>query len=172
MARISPPTLEQLSVFTGREEEEFTEFAEQSLVQATVLFQIASGLDALPSDEGVAYDVCLNAILDMADRLFLGQKYASAKASPFSSETIGSYSYAKMSTQVAQGLPTGVGWFDLAIQHYGVAEGGVGVYSNATTVFENYGISVVDGRRIFLGPEGEKPNDLFGFSGDQVFSRN
>lgn len=173
MARITPPSLEQLAVFSGREEESYTDFADQALVQATVLFQIASCLDALPTDTtSVDYDVCVNAILDMADRLYLGQQYSTAKASPFSSETIGSYSYSKMSSQVSQGLPTGVGWFDLAIQNYGSCDSGVTVSHSATSIFEDYGISVIDGRRVFLGPEGENLPDLFQFSGDQVFTRN
>jgi len=173
VARITPPSLEQLAVFSGREEESYTDFADQALIQATVLFQIASCLDTLPSNTAsVEYDVCVNGILDMADRLYLGRQYATAKASPFSSETIGSYSYSKMSSQVSQGLPTGVGWFDLAIQNYGVCDSGVTVSHSATTLFEDYGISEVDGRRVFLGPEGENSSDLFGFSGDQVFTRN
>jgi len=77
-----------------------------------------------------------------------------------------------MSSQVAQGLPTGVGWFDLAVQSYSCCDSGVGVSHSATTIFEDYGVSVIDGRRVFLGPEGETPADPFQFSSDQVFSSN
>jgi len=80
VARITPPSLEQLAVFSGREEESYTDFADQALIQATVLFQIASCLDTLPSNTAsVEYDVCVNGILDMADRLYLGRQYATAK---------------------------------------------------------------------------------------------
>ena len=96
MARLTVPDVEDLANFSGRDESSYEIFAEEALKQATLLFELSSCLDSLPSFGSPDYELCRNAILEMADKLYLGQLYAKAKASPFQSETIGSYSYSKV----------------------------------------------------------------------------
>jgi hypothetical protein len=62
------------------------------------------------------------AILSMADAIYLVQPFQSVLSNPFSSETIGSYSYSKVSGAVMGGLPTGIGWFDVALSKLSVCE--------------------------------------------------
>lgn len=109
------PSTEDLAVFTGREFESFSGFAEQALAQATLLFSVVTKLDTLPDDPGLA-QLANNAIMQMADKMYLEQPFTAAKASPFASETIGSYSYAKTIQRAKQGENTGLLFWDLAIE--------------------------------------------------------
>lgn len=76
--------------------------------------------------------------MSMADSIHLSQPYAAAKSSPFSSESIGSYSYSKAAKAVSKGETTGVEWFDLAIKNLSVCDteddlpmsGGIEVFEN------------------------------------------
>jgi len=93
------PTVAQLAGFTGRPESGYTSFADQALAQAALLFTIVTQRPTLPDDPDTV-TLVRNAILEMADRIYLEQPYAAARVSPYQSETIGSYSYAKSSTVV------------------------------------------------------------------------
>lgn len=137
----------QLATFTGRPQASFTDFADQALIQARVLFKIATGLvpGQFPDDPEKA-ELATLGILAMADAIYLSQPYQKAKASPFSSESIGSYSYSKNSGRsyaktvpaVAEGLPAGVGFFDMAvfqlsIRNNGMIDGGGFTIDDGTT---------------------------------------
>jgi hypothetical protein len=89
------------------------------LTQALLLFKLASCLKNLPADPDHS-DLAKMAILAMADSIVLSQEYQKVKASPFSSEGIGSYNYSKTAAQVQRGEATGIMWFDLAVQTVGV----------------------------------------------------
>lgn len=159
MARLSVPTVEDLANFSGRDESSYDLFVEETLRQATLLFELSTCIESFPSFGSVDYELCQNAILEMADRLYLGQMYAKAKASPFQSETIGSYSYSKAMQQISSGLPTGLLWFDMAIQKLGVCTHLPGVESSSTSIFEDDGIYTTDsGKRFLPGPEGKNRN--------------
>ncbi len=168
MARLTVPDVEDLANFSGRDESSYEIFAEEALKQATLLFELSSCLDSLPSFGSPDYELCRNAILEMADKLYLGQLYAKAKASPFQSETIGSYSYSKAAQLISSGLPTGLLWFDMAIQKLGVCEHLPSIQYSSTSIFENDGVYVTPAGDKFLpGPEG-KNKDVF----DATISRN
>lgn len=116
-----------LSAYSGRPEASYTDFAESSAIpQALLLFKIATCLaspEDLTPDQNQLIDF---AIAAMADHIVLARRYAEASASPFNSESIGSYSYSKTASAVRAGQPTGVGWFDTAVGELSVcdAQGG------------------------------------------------
>lgn len=147
-------TIQDLSIYSGRPEQSYTPFSTTALAQSLLLFKIYTCLKDWPTDPDKA-DLAKMAVLSMADTLVLGQPYTLVQANPFSSESIGSYSYSKAQKQLAAGLPTGVSWFDLAIQHLGECETGPngGVITGSINVFENDAKFVEEnGRRRVLGP--------------------
>jgi hypothetical protein len=158
-------TAVDLSDFSGRPEASYTPFATQALKQATLLFKLATCLTSWPTDPDSA-ELASYAIISIADALVLTQPYQLTHASPFQSESIGSYSYSKMVLRYRQsienGSPVGVTWFDLAVQKLGICElgglnGGGGVASDSIGVFEEdgtFGTKDGDdsGKRYLLGP--------------------
>jgi hypothetical protein len=138
MARLIPPTLTELAAFTGQTEESYSDFITTALSQATILFELATGLDTYPDAGTPNYDLSQNAICEMADALYLRLPFRKVVNSPFSSESIGSYSYSKLTPLVAQGIPTGLGWFDMAVQLLAIDGPSVGVVSwTSVSAFEN-----------------------------------
>lgn len=111
------PTVAQLAGFTGRPENTFGAYAAQALAQAALLLGINTALTALPDDADHA-QLAVNAILEMADRLYLDQPYALDKARPFVSESTLDYSYSKggVAAKAKNGQPTGLLWWDLAVR--------------------------------------------------------
>ncbi len=147
------PTIAYLAQFTGRPEESFGIYADQALVQATLLFSLATDLEDYPDRED-HQTLAINAILEMADRIYLEQPYQTAKASPYQSESIGSYSYAKGSTaaRAKEGQPTGLMWWDLAIDELALADRSI-VASSSVSVFERDAISTdADDNRLVVSP--------------------
>lgn len=173
-------TVTDLSGFTGRPETSFPlpYTTASALPQATLLFKLATCLTELPTDPDEAATVRF-AILEVANALTLSQPYQLTNASPFSSETIGSYSYSKLAKMVQNGLPTGLGWFDLAVGQLGVCENGAlgnpGIASDSIGVFEDdatFGLKDGDdsGKRYVLGPAqlDNEPEDGFFISTETV----
>jgi hypothetical protein len=151
-ALLTPPTVYELADFTGRDVDGFTEYADRALTDAALLWVLATGASAWPDEVAnpAIYQLVVNGVLSMADALYLSAPFARALAKPFTSETIGSYSYSKMATAISGKLPTGVGWFDLAVATVYPTP----VWSDAITVFEEDGIYTdTTGRRRSL-PDG------------------
>jgi len=111
---LTPPTVADLATFTGRASNTFGDFASEALTQATLLFYLATEIDEYPTDPNL-FNLAKYGILDMADSLYLSQPYKESTSSPFQSETIGSYSYTRLTKSVKKGNDTGVTWFDLAV---------------------------------------------------------
>lgn len=127
MAEYPVFTKQDLADFSGRHVNSYKQYAELSaLPQATLLFKIATCRPTYPSDPEEAL-LARMAILAMADRASLAQKYQEAEASPFQSESLGSYSYSKMSAAASRGEKTGVMWFDLAVDRLGQCEQNDGI---------------------------------------------
>jgi hypothetical protein len=122
---LTPPTVADLANFTGRASSSFGDFATEALTQATLLFYLATDLDNYPTDINLA-NLAKYGILDMADSLYLSQPYKESTASPFQSETIGSYSYSRLTSSVKKGNATGVTWFDLAVSKLRASASGIG----------------------------------------------
>lgn len=156
----APFTRKDLSDFTGEPEEYYNDYSDTVINQSYLLFKLATCLSELPEDPD-QFALATNAVMDMAFHLYEGKKFAKVKMNPFSSEMIGSYSYSKASQRVQGGLPTEVGWFDLATQTLGVCDllGGTGSStSGGIEVFEHDG-SFVPGN--FAGNQRIlSPNDL------------
>lgn len=132
-----------LSEFTGRPLASFpTSFVESSAIpQAVLLFKIGTCIvdpSALSVEDQQLVDF---AIISMADAIHLTAPYQKALASPFNSESIGSYSYSKTAKAVQKGLETGVMWFDMAVLRLSQCEalGGGFFQGGGIEVFENDG---------------------------------
>lgn len=114
------PTLADLALFSGRPETSYSPFADQALMQATLMFSVVTELPDWPADPDLK-QIAINAILEMADRLILEQPFQGVKASPFQSESIGSYSYsrnfsmAKVTSAAADKVGIGLFWWDTAV---------------------------------------------------------
>jgi len=85
-----------------------------AITQATLLFKIATCRSDFPDNEQDA-ELATMAIAAYADHIYLRLPFAKAEASPFSSESLGSYSYSKSASAAAKGDKTGIMWFDLAV---------------------------------------------------------
>jgi hypothetical protein len=144
---LTPPTIDDLAAFTGRPAATFGPFATAALEQSALMFSIVTQLSDYPEDPDQA-KLASFAIMELADRLVLEQPYQSISASPFQTETIGSYSYSRVtqtSLKVQAGARTGLYWWDLAVDQLTqpgqslVANGGVHVYDNGIVVDPNGG---------------------------------
>lgn len=113
----------QFSDLVGRPAGSFNPFLATAYKQALLLFKIATCLQALPDDD-TEYELAIQGIFSMADQLYLANEYREAQASPFSSESIGSYSYSKAARAASRGEDTGVMWFDLAVGKLGQCDSG------------------------------------------------
>lgn len=152
-----PPTVAELAAFTGRESNTFSSFAVEALAQATLLFYLATDLDYYPLDDNLLR-LAKYGILDMADNIYLSQPYQEASASPYQSETIGSYSYSKSIQAVRKGDATGVRWFDLAVNR--LSSGNSVMASGSIEGMEWDGLEVTpDGRVKIVGGSGSYRGD-------------
>lgn len=134
-------TKEMLANFTGRPLPSFPSFVTNSAIpQALLLFKLGTCLASLDDLSSENKQLAQFAILAMADAIHLAQPYQSAVASPFSSESIGSYSYSKTAKAVAKREETNVMWFDLAISELSVCGANDDILTNGgIEVFENDG---------------------------------
>jgi hypothetical protein len=156
-----PPTVADLATFTGRTSNTFGIYAEQALAQATLLFFLATDLEDYPSDSNLV-QLAKNGILDMADKIYLSQPFREATASPYQSETIGSYSYSKTVSAVKKGDATGVMWFDLAVSKLKSGGSTIGD-SGSIQGMELDGLAVTsDGRARILGASGVHSLEQYG----------
>ena len=152
------PTISQLSAYSGRDEATYqAAVANTALLQATLRFSILT--EVTDPSQISAYmalsqaDMQLLAsqgILSLADMIYLQFPYQQAQASPFNSETLGSYTYQKQSTigvggsmsrMAASALElsmdkTGNVLFDLAVQMLARRTLASGVYSGSVMLFE------------------------------------
>lgn len=157
-------TTADVAEFSGRDAAAYpSPYTAQGILQATILFQIATALTGFSGDP-FEDQILKFGILSMADHLVLQQPYQEALASPFNSESIGSYHYMKTyqrasmaANAVSRGEATGVMWFDMAVAQYGVKDYLDGIpRGGGTELFEHDGIFVVgsmhDNSR-FLSPE-------------------
>lgn len=160
-------TTEDLSGFSGRPVASYTAYANTALSQALLLFKIGTCLAQFP-DGGTQAELAKMGILAMADDISLKQEYQQAMASPFSSESIGSYSYSKRAQQVQDGDATGIMWFDLAIKELSMCDaggdgiptgGGVGMFEYDGTFVDSDGPETVR----FLGPADLDASRGYGF---------
>lgn len=160
-------TKDDLEGFSGRPSQSYSKYADTALSQALLLFKIGTCLAQFP-DDPIKGELAKNAILAMADSIFLAQRYQAAAASPFNSETIGSYSYSKTASAVSSGKPTGIMWFDLAIEQLSVCGtlddgiptgGGIGMFEYDGFVTPSAGPDTVR----YLGPQELEQSRGYGY---------
>jgi hypothetical protein len=153
------PTLDYLAQFSGRGVDTYTPYAEQALAQATLMFSTVTKLEEFPTDPDLM-QLAINGILQMADRLYLEQPWATAKANPYNSETIGSYSYSKGVTSISMtagraalhGDLTGLFWWDLAVEELSQVERSV-ITSGSVRVFDHdLRRLAMTGQPVLIGP--------------------
>ena len=137
--------VEALSTFVGRPEQSFTEYADQAIADATLLFRMATCLEGIPESPEYAADLVERAILALADRIYLSQPHAQAMASPYTSENLGAYGYSKAAatSAVVSKENTGVFWFDEAVSALGVCD-------TADDIDSGGGIEVFEGDGQFV----------------------
>lgn len=162
-------TRDDLAAFTGRPAASFpSPYVEASAIpQALLLFKIGTCLaspDDLTPDQQQLVDF---AILSMADGIHLVAPYQTAIASPFNSESIGSYSYSKTAKAIQSGQETGIGWFDMAVDQLSIcADSALGFLSGGIEVFEHDGAfmagSVEENVR-FLSPQDIRWSQQWGY---------
>lgn len=145
------PSTTELSAFTGRAVDTYGTFVDQALAQATLLFGLRTGLTEMPADADLL-QLAKNAILQMADSIYLEQPNAATVASPFQSETIGSYTYSKGSAagKAKDGTETGLFWWDLALDMLATADvltGGAVIYTDLVDVRTD-----TDGNAVLVTP--------------------
>ena len=142
---------------TGNDEAEYTSWIGEAIKQATLLFKRGTCLAAFPDDPDDALTARYG-ILYMADAIFAAQPWQKVLRNPFSSETIGSYSYSKVQGVIANGLPTGVDWFDIAIGSLSVCDQNLGLpASGGYNVFEE-NKEAHGGYGVYLGPADQWPD--------------
>ncbi len=121
----------ELSTFSGRPVASYPpSYPDQAIRQSVLIFKIATGLtdDLFPQPGTWQYDLAVMAILSEADDIILEQPFQAVRASPFNSESIGSYSYSKVGgkslaravSTIASDGKTGNIWFDLAVEQLGI----------------------------------------------------
>lgn len=161
-------TRQMLADFTGRPAASFPEsfITNSAIPQAVLLFKIGTCIvdpAQLPPEDQQLVDF---AIISMADAIFLDSQYATVKAAPFNSETIGSYSYSKAVKAIQVGMDTGVMWFDLAVASLSVCDDAGTFLQGGIEVFESDG-KFRDGdlpeNRHFLSPADLDRSASFGF---------
>ena len=159
-------TANDLAAYSGRDVASYSSYATQAVTQATLLFKLATCLKEFPEDE-MSQQIASFAILAMADAIVLVQPYQEVLSNPFTSESIGSYSYSKMASKVSSGLPTGVSWFDTAVFQIGVCDLNSDVLSGGgIEVFEFDGVfaSGIRGNNTrFLSPQDIDTSRAFGY---------
>lgn len=145
-----------LSKFSGRPVASYTNYAEEAIEQATLLFKKATCLASFPTNEDDA-KIATKAIYQLADALSLAQPYQEALATPFSSESIGSYSYSKLVNSITRSEKTNLLWFDLAVESLGVC-GFMGGASSMGGIeafeFDNLRVPGFNGNTRLTGPAG------------------
>ncbi|WNN95001.1 hypothetical protein SEA_MAGRITTE_24 [Microbacterium phage Magritte] len=161
-------TRQDLANFTGRPLVSFPEgyVTSSAFPQALLLFKMGTCLASLNDLNEDQKQLAKFAILSMADAIHLSAPYQTVLASPFNSESIGSYSYSRAAQAVSKGLPTGIGWFDIAIQDLSVCDAldgipmsmGIDVFGAAEGV-PQYGAGVTR----WLTPAEEATSRMFGF---------
>lgn len=164
-------TSSDLEGFTGRLASTYTAYASGAIAQAMLQFKTATCLTEWP-DLADDAQLASYAVLEAADAIYLSAQYRVIEANPFSSESIGSYSYSKprvfpprvgsLPTPPKTDLPTQVTWFDLAVERLGICEviarvehGGIKVFEPDLKIEEQ-----PDGTFQLIGPMQESPIDV------------
>lgn len=164
------PSISDLTTFKGKSAGYYTSFADQALLQAALLLRIRTGITEYPEDDDLEL-LARYAIMDLANLIYLETPYDEVLAKPFSSESIGSYSYSKSAQAARRGEQTGSMWFDLAVSELASIGGIFDVSSDSISLFEREDYyQDVDGNRFVLGPDDYNlvDNDYYYINSDRT----
>lgn len=141
-----------LASYTGKSPAHYSDrFVMEALEQAGDLFEIATRLSELPPANTLNGRTARRGVLAMAEAIFEGNAYRDLRMSPFKSETIGSYTYSLAESNVLAGIPTGISWFDLAVDR--LAVGIPSISNHSVAAFPRPGdVVTVDGQNVLIGP--------------------
>lgn len=159
MAAFPDLSVVDLSDASGRDVTEYTNvaFASKSIARAILLFKVGTCLGDVFPDDPVMAELATEGILALAEAMYLAQPFQKTLANPFQSETIGSYSYSKVSGAVLSGVPTGIVLFDLALSKLSVCHLTDGIPNGGgIEAFEHDGVfedGVLPGNTQLLGPK-------------------
>lgn len=161
---LTVPVLDDLAAFSGSviaaQYYTDTAYVATALQQACDLLSLVTDIEADPPETPVEiWRMTRNAILEMAEAIVIRQPYRAVVLNPFQSETIGTYTYAKLA-KVATGQQ-GWGhmrWWDQAVDYWDLQD--VYVESTSTHVFEDDNVWLRghdpgvagSGRRLVMGP--------------------
>lgn len=166
MAAFPDLTVKDLSDFSGRPEASYPATVSTAFTQSLLLFKISTCLTALPDDE-TSVELAKMAILAYADYIVLSRPHSRIAASPFSSETLGSYSYSKAAKAAASGEKSGIMWFDLAVENLGQCGVGDDVPEfGGIEIFEHdaaFTAGSTQGAFRMLSPQDQQQSAYFGF---------
>lgn len=175
MAGFPTFTVSQLADFSGRQLIDYTPYADQALMQATVVLMLVTELRDWPIDP-FSQNVAQLGILHYAEVLTLEQPYQEAAHSPFQTQTVGSTSFSKpvaymrgnAQANALRGEQTGITWFDYAVQLLAQRTQFGGVFGNALKMRMDEGMvrhNHETGEIEIVGPEDRDTSiDIFGFN--------
>jgi hypothetical protein len=144
-----------LSNFTGKSPDHYADqFVYEALMQAGDLLELATRLSVLPSADTLLGRTARRGVLAMAEAIFEGNAHRDLRFSPFKNEVIGSYSYTLAEQSVLAGIPTGVSWFDVAVDRIVDALSQTTAISNSSVAaFDRpWDTTALDGRTVLVGP--------------------
>lgn len=146
------PPLSDYELFKGSAA---TDYSAMALDQAQLLLYMATGIDTKPTD-ATALRIYRFGIFAMAEALENSQTTRTIAFSPFRVEEIGSYRYERGRTDVRSGIPTGILWFDMAVEYFnGLADSSLYDMHTSISLFEvedNLLFTDTSGRKVVLGP--------------------
>lgn len=142
------------ATFLGVEAAYLDTYTPEALQQATDLMEIAISASYTDSPaSGLALRMYERGIYHMAEALTFSKTGRASAMSQFKSETIGSYSYSRMSQAALTGSPTGVSWFDAAVAYLTSLLDAEEPSTDSISIFERDYTGVdSEGRRYVLGP--------------------
>lgn len=152
-------TVAGLAEFSGRPEASYGAYATQALKQASLLFKKSTCLDEFPTDPD-DNEMASNAIYELADYFVLSQPFQKILAAPFSSESIGSYSYSKMVNKINRREKTNLLWWDMAVEELGQCDWMGGSFSSGgieAFEFDNVRVRRANGNTRLIGPAESYP---------------
>lgn len=142
---------------------------EEAIQQAMDLLVMATGLTS--TSNTMEDRIVRSAVLEMAWAITIRHEDKEAEFSPFSSESIGSYSYSKAASLINQGAATGIPNFDVAIDYFAAQAmgGGISNTSSENVFVKDYGRSK---RRHSYDPNTSSLINSASISGTPVYIEN
>lgn len=149
---LSLPATEDYAAFLDLSVAQLSSYHHEALTQGRDLMWLATQMVEDPTDAD-ELRLLHRGIMSVAEAMEVSKGYRSLSLSPFTSETIGSYSYEKLGSIVRRGVPIGLMWFDLAVSYFytetDIVNTGKALFEIDEALVE---AETSDGRTALLGP--------------------